>query len=1469
MTADNSEKAKDDSRRNRLTVLSGIGRTLFLWFLAISIVPMAVVSLVSYRNARRNLRNEAVKSLSSTIRLKEKYVQAYFLEKLNDLRLQSDLSPNISFLQELRQAYLESGTGADRFVKTIEWARLSVANSGDLRNFLQIYGYYDVFLIDADGNILFTVMGEDDLGTNIFRGRYADTKFGSACRKAFETGRPVFSDMELYTPSNNAFAMFMVQVMVDEEGDKIGLMGFQVPINPIDEIIQDYTGLGETGETYLVGDDLFMRSNSRFSEKNTALRQKIDTEATRKWLRQEEKAYSPVIEEETKESPILRQKLLKLRETRAHKKIQGRQITEEDASVYTGYRGENVLGIFWNLEELEKLGLHWGLIAEISEGEAFGPAKRLLRISIAIISLTIVLIVILALGVTNRIVHPIIKITNWSRRVASGTLSQEKINAPGNEIGELNDSFRKVVDSFQAVTDVCENIAVGDFSRSVELRSENDLLGRSVNQMAENLRAVVRQAKSVAKGDYSAEIIPKSEKDELGTALVEMTSQLSSVTGENERQNWFKTGETELNKHMRGVQSVEDLGRNVITFLAKYINARIGAFYTITDEYLLKMTASYTYRKRKGFADEFNFGEGLVGQAASENKSILITEVPDGYMRVDSGLGNSTPGSIVVVPFTFWGKVTGVIELGTFGRFEDLHIEFLENVAASIGIAVNTSISTTRTEKLLEKTRGQAEQLQVQQEELRQTNEELEEHTRALKDSEQRLQQQQEELRVTNEELEERTKTLEEQRDDIRGKNADLKKIQDDIEKKAKELEIASKYKSEFLANMSHELRTPLNSILVLSQLLSEDKTESLSDKHKDFAETIHSSGNDLLSLINEVLDLSKVEAGKMEIMIEEMDLEGFSDNIKGMFSRIASDRGLDLSISVAEGLPKTILTDPQRVWQIVKNLLSNAFKFTEKGGVELVIRRPRPDARLFRSGLEPAGAVAFDVSDTGVGIPEGKQAVIFEAFQQADGTTSRKYGGTGLGLSISRELAKLIGGEIQLKSEEGKGTTFTLYLPEKMETGNMGEIIEGGGEEQIEEKEEVASAMSPIEKIKDDRDNIKDSDKSILIIEDDPKFCKILSNLAHKRGFKCLFAEDGETGLHFADFYKPSAIILDVGLPGMDGWEVMDRLKDSPATRHIPVHFITAADKSLEALKKGAIGYITKPVDMDRMTEVFKRIEDMISRPVKKLLVVEDDEAMRKMIAELIGNGDVEIVTVSKGKEAYNLLKNEGFDCVILDLGLADISGFDLLEKIRKDEDMSHVPVIIYTGKDLSMQETAKLKKYSESIIIKGARSLERLLDETTLFLHRVESNLPPEKQEMLRLVHNKEELFESKKILIVDDDMRNVFALTSVLEGKGVTVVAGRNGREGIDMLEKNIDIDLVIMDIMMPEMNGYEAMRKIRKQRRFKKLPIIALTAKAMKGDKAKCIDAGASDYLSKPVDTHKLLSLLRVWLYNEER
>ena len=1026
--------------------------------------------------------------------------------------------------------------------------------------------------------------------------------------------------------------------------------------------------------------------------------------------------------------------------------------------------------------------------------------------------------------------------------------------------------IRSIVNSLSVIKTAADRIAMGETNIVIPATTKDEIgnLAASFNRMVEISKEYTIIAETIARGDYSPVIRIRSEADLLSKALKNMKQNLQKLSQENEVRTWMLTGAGELNNILRGDKGVEELAQDVINMLTPYFKAQVGTIYVAENDQLI-LAGSYAYSHRKGNPNTFQFGEGLVGQAAREKKPIIFTEIPEDYVKVNSGLGQVTPKNIVVYPFLFDSYVKGVIEIGTVHEITDLDLQLLKIVTESIGIAFNSSQSRALQKELLEETQRQSEELEAQQEELKQTNEQLNEKTGMLERSEAELRAQQEELQQTNEELEEKANLLEEQKEKL-----ELAKM--DVENKARELESTSKYKSEFLANMSHELRTPLNSILILSQLLTENKSKSLSPKDIEFATNIYNSGSDLLTLINEILDLSKVEAGKIEIEINEVRVSELANSLKQLFTEMAKGKNIEFNIQYdEEQFPSPLQTDKQRLEQILRNLLSNAFKFTDRDGkidVRIDVQRPEMPLRNEKLRKLPE-VVVFSVSDSGIGIPESKQGIIFEAFQQADGSNKRKYGGTGLGLSISRELAGALGGEIHLQSSAGKGSTFTLYLPLKFDSA-----IVIRGEKNIEIRKPAAKAELPVipphvpspqQEAEDDRYHLRDNDKTILIIEDDVAFAKVLLDIARNKGYKGILAHQGNTGLSLARYYHPDAIILDMKLPVLDGSEVLKLLKNDPELRHIPVQIMSGYDRRKEGLELGAFDFIRKPLTHDAVQEAFDRIQEFINRKLKKLLVVEDNKEQNKAIRELIGNGDIKSFSAFTGQEAYNMLQNERFDCIIIDLGLPDMSGFELMEKIKESEQLNKIPIIVYTGRDMNKDEARQLEKLANTVVLKTTDSTERLLDETALFLHRVESKLPKEKQQIIRKLHRTEEILKNKKVLIVDDDMRNIYSLTNVLEEEGMKCFVAENGKVAIDMLEQQPDVDIVLMDIMMPEMDGFEATMAIRRLNKFNKLPIIALTAKAMKGDREKCLEAGMSDYVSKPVNIDQLLSLMRVWLY----
>ncbi len=1031
-------------------------------------------------------------------------------------------------------------------------------------------------------------------------------------------------------------------------------------------------------------------------------------------------------------------------------------------------------------------------------------------------------------------------------------------------------TLRGIIEDITSIKNAADLLAAGDVSAMLNIKSRDEIgaLAASFNKMIAVTDKFSAVANSIGKGNYDVVVDVRGESDTLGIALNNMRRNLQELSHENEIRTWLLTGNGKINDSMRGEKDVKTLAQEVIIQLANHLKAQIGAVYLAINQ-KLELFGSYAFHHRKENSNQLGFGQGLVGQAALEKKPIIFNSIPQDYIRINSGLGNSVPRNIIVFPFLFEGEVKGVVEIGSAEEFTDLQMQFLTMVGENIAIAFHAAQSRAKLKELLEETQRQAEELEAQQEELRQSNEELQEKTRLLELSEGELKSQQEELQQSNEELEEKANLLEEQKEKL-----EVAKME--TENKARDLEVTSKYKSEFLANMSHELRTPLNSILILSQLLAENKNNILGDKEVEFCKNIYNSGGDLLNLINEILDLSKVESGRMELEVSQVSCSEIKSGMLAMFGEVARSRSIEFQIHIQGDMKNKILhTDKQRVEQILRNLLSNAFKFTGNGGtVSLNIERAPSDTAYHNSNLfDVDGIAAFSVTDNGIGIPAKKLGIVFEAFQQADGSTKRKYGGTGLGLSISRELAHVLGGEIHVQSEEGKGSTFTLYLPFQFDASVAGhagrkvEVTEKKKEEKLRTNAlvTVEEAAAKEGEIDDDRYQIFENDKVILVLEDDPHFSRVLLDFVRERQYKGIVAAAGNTGLSYARQYKPDAIILDMKLPVMEGSEVLRHLKNDPALRHVPVQIISGYDHRKESLELGAFGFISKPVSRDHLQNAFNRIEDFMHLKLKKLLVIEDDQKQNQAIRELIGNGDVKSFSAFSGEQAYEMMQKTKYDCVILDLGLPDMTGFELLEKIKGHSELNRTPVIVYTGKDLSRDEHGKLLKFANTVVLKTADSHERLLDETMLFLHRVEASLPKEKQNIIRKLHRSDEVLKNRKVLVVDDDIRNIYSLTNLLEEEGLKCLLAENGKIALQMLKKNPDVELVLMDVMMPEMDGYEATKAIRGIPEFSKLPVIALTAKAMKGDREKCLNAGMSDYIAKPLNNEQLLSLMRIWLY----
>lgn len=1363
---------------------------LILLFLLTGIIPLLVVGLLSSKVATDALLKKSFEELSAIQNIRKGQIESFFDSLLANSKVLAESNRIHELVTRLENH--KKGTSADQNrplnINSQEYQQLIAPYIGALKSYTNTYNYYDLFIIDANhGHVLLTVGGEDDLGSNLTHGIYRNGGLAKAWRTVVETGDTALIDFAPYQPSGGIQAMFIAQPIRDQQQNIIGVLAMQVSAELVTNIVDSRQGMGNTGESYLIGivnGAYEVRSNLKTIGQGKFIVGYTHDTVLNYWRDANEAGFS------------------------------GGQGTYVDSA-------DNAVLVTYN--KLKLHNLDWMLISKIDEYEVTEPIRNGYRTTGIISSVLLALICFFSWILSRTLTRPLIEDMRFAQAISNGDLSA---------------------------------------SLNINQKDEFGDLAQALNTMASNLQEL----------------------------------------------DWLKSGKENLDDQLRGEDETNKLAKKFISFVTTHMDAQLGAIYLKNNE-VLELQGSYAFTDRKGNFNRVAIGEGMVGQAALENQTIIFSDIKDEAPTINYGAGEMIPQHFMAVPISFEGELIGVMLLGSTQQFTALQKRFIDQNMENVAILFNAAKSRQTINHLLAQAQQQQEELRVtneeleeqshalrqseaelqaQQEELRVTNEELEEQTKVLKRSESELQAQQEELRVTNEELEERTNALEEQKEAIHTKNADLLKAQEIVKQKAHDLEIASKYKSEFLANMSHELRTPLNSILILSQLFANNKDGNLSTKQIESAQAIHSSGSDLLSLINEILDLSKVEAGKIELILENIQINHLIENLKRIFDNVASEKGLNFNVELTDNLPAQILSDDQRLQQVLRNLLSNAFKFTNQGKVSLKIGRPTA-AQLSNSHLSAENSIAFAVKDEGIGIPQDKQNAIFQAFQQADGSTSRNYGGTGLGLSISKELSRLLGGSIHLESIDGQGSTFSVVIPEQhqpqtsedaeekiakifdnkpavtapLPTATQAPIPRQPTVQQaISEKTVLAENSQYVE---DDRKSIKPESKSLLIIEDDRNFAEIMCNFGRERGFKCIVTEDGETGLHFADYYQPSAIILDIGLPGIDGWTVMERLKDNSALRHIPVHFMSANDSSLDAMRMGAIGYLSKPVSMEKVEEAFSTIEEIVEKPVRRLLLVEDDKIQQESIIQLIGNGDVDTHAVASGQQAYQELEKGGYDCMILDLGLNDMTGFELLEMIRQSDSITRIPVIIYTGRDLTRDEEKQLNHYAESIIIKGVKSPERLLDESALFLHRIEANLPEEKRNMLKLVHDKETVLNNKTVLLVDDDMRNVFALSSVLEERGMEIVIAKNGAESLAQLEKHPEIDVVLMDIMMPVMDGYEAMIKIRQQRKFAKLPVLALTAKAMKGDRSKCIEAGANDYLAKPVNTDKLISMLRVWLY----
>jgi len=1418
--------SKESNRYFGRLFTKGLLRTLIFRFLVIAILPMLIVAWLSVHKSVETFKSYRLDGLSAVAHAKYKNLNRYFESTVDNLRLQAGLENTVHFLKDLSTSFESSGKTLEAFTKSYQWALIENKYAGDLTYFLTNYSYVDLQLLDNSGNILYSFRRDIDLGTSLFNGPNAGSRYAVAAKKTLQTGATIYSDIEYYPPFNHQIASFLVQAVVDEQGNKQGVLAIHLNKEAIAAVMGEHT-LGQSGETYLVGEDRLMRSNSRFQLKSSMLVTQVNTRSTREWLEH--------------------LKLGQLKDMRVFK------------TPYADYRNVNVLGVSL---PIEFAGIKMLMLAEFDETEALFLAESLIQRVIAIIVITMILVVLFAIVSARSIARPIVELTEWARQLTLGVLSKPHIETNDNEIRQLKQAFDEMVHSMEQVRQIMQNISVGDLSQSMVPRSVDDHLVNSLNHLKESLQSVVDSTHSIAQGYYDVKIEPRSSKDHLGIALSVMTRSLQEVQLESDRQNWLKTSRAELAEVLSGDQDVLTLSNKVIAYLTQCFDAQVGLLYSVdpnANRESLLYTGAYAYENGEVINTEIPFGQGLAGQAALSQQMLQVQNLPEDYLAVNSALGRSNPSHILLFPFVGDNKVGGVIEMGKFGTFSEAQLELLEFSSATIAVAFKGCFTFKLTQQLLVESQTQSEELESNQRDLKASNETLLIQTQELKASEEELKQQSEELQVINEELQSKQQTLLEQKTILQSAEKDLKE-------NAEKLKISSQYKSEFLANMSHELRTPLNSLLILSRMLSENKTGNMTDEQVEDATVIYDGGQELLNLIGDIMDMSKVEAGQMTMINEEVCLDDVLNNVETLFHRIAKEKSLSFSCKIDQALPKSFSSDEQRLMQILKNFLSNAFKFTSKGKVCFHVHKPSSKVAFIRADLTPDNCLSFSVSDTGIGIKQDKQQLIFEAFQQADGGTSRAYGGTGLGLSISTKMAHLLGGEIQLQSELDKGSTFILYLP-----------IVAIDVEAID-VEAIDTNASDELFIRDDRNNLDNEHHTVLIIEDDANFARKLLKIARNANFKAIVTNKGCDGLYLAMNYSLQAIIVDHVLPDISGLKVMEQLKHMTQACNIPVHVISGLNVKQSYLNQGAKKFISKTACQDDIESIFKTLEQTRAKQKITLLLIEDDHVQQRAITRLLESKQTHLICADSAKAGFAILKAHSVDGIILDLGLVDMDGYDILKKLQKDPIWSDIPVVIHTGQNISTEQHQQLSALSMDIIIKGSESPERLLADVSLFFNSMEEKQQQQSQQnrVLPQLHDAEAMFKDRRILLVDDDMRNVFALSKQLESVGFIVSMADNGQTALDKLSEDSKksrareseyspIELVIMDIMMPVMDGYEAMSRIRKMKKHADIPIIALTAKAMNEDRKKCLDAGANEYITKPIDVDKLMSILQIWLY----
>jgi PAS domain S-box-containing protein len=1493
---------------------------ILVLLLGVATIPYLINNFLVLELVKSHIKSETKKTLQAVASIKHKHTIKLFDKQVATVSELSTRPEMYSFSQM-------SNSGKSN----------QIIND-HLLKFIKTNDFESIFIYNSSFKIIYSTEHDVTKDTNKIYNSYYNPPFMEQLKKVKFDKNVYLSDFYIGFIHPEDPVMYFVAPIIDQKdfSNSKYFLVIGMGAKKINDIMVEDSVFGESGETYLVGDDSFMRSNSMFISDNAILRHKIN---------------NSTFDYEEEVNPI----------TNSTSKY-GTLIDYRDIEVFS-YQED--LG----LSKRYYADFDWTVVTEIDRHEALHFSEHLLQLFAYFLAVFIVVTVLLARYYSSMITKPITALTDFSKQLATGNDPKE-IRIPSyDEIGTLTKSFRRLQRSIQQITLAAINISKGDYAINLRLRSKDDSLIHALKTMSASLQESDEKQKKLVNEldnhskdmeqilsctrpicsinlnyeieqvndtfcklfDVDKSVIGKKcyevihvgicenqdciikqilrtkgkvtqhiktnlkngevtdcfitgvpmldEKGDIRGIVENISDITDSVNRQKEieqrgreisMQNWLKTGQTLLTDNLRGDLNNYDLSSKTINFIVKYIDAQVGAIYTITDsdKSVLQLVSSYAFSHRSHLSNKIKPGEGLVGQAALEKTTIILSDVPDDYIKISSALGETSPTNIIVLPIIFEGKLLGVMEIGALKPFTKLQLDFLEAVRESLGVVYNSCFSREKLQILLDMTQQQAEELQTQQEELRVANEELREQTEELRATGDKLKIQQEELREMNTNLEEKTQYLEEQKAEIEIKNREIMKTKVELEKKAKLLSQASKYKSEFLANMSHELRTPLNSLLILSKDLSENRKKNLTKDQTEAAQIIFNSGNDLLELINDILDLSKVEAGKMQIEKSDVNIEETIDYVYKIFKPQAKTKGLELIKTIEENTPLNILSDQHRVGQILKNLLSNAFKFTSKGHVEIKACSIHDDPFFNDIDVEDGKWVVISVEDTGIGITQEKQEAIFEAFQQADGSTSRKYGGTGLGLSISKELIHLLGGEIYLESNVDKGTIFRIILP--LEYTNKTLITDKHRNTSTVKTSKKSSdvALSEDQHIEDDRNIVTSHSNIILSIEDDLNFAKVLKKYCNDQGFSFLHASDGNNGLKLARMYYPKAIILDIMLPGKDGWEILSELKSDNELSKIPVQIMTAKDTDKDSLAFPVLGILNKPVKYSDLLNFFDSVNDIEKKNARAIVLDLHNKSLDE-IADMRSKQDIEVIYCDSFYEFESKINIEDFTIALLHID--NVGTYDNLQKMLSKTSKELPQIVVFCDADNLPSADINFKDYKVSIIVKGEKSKERLANEVSMIVKKKKSNEVIENQEdsddaieEIKLNHDKDLHLKSKKVLVVDDDMRNIFAVSHFLESKDIVVKTAFNGKAALEALAEDKTIDLVLMDIMMPIMDGETATKKIRQMDKFKDLPIIVLTAKAMKGDKEKFLNAGASDYLAKPLDTEKLLSLLRVWL-----